>query len=125
MPGGIWETYGASGWGPDGSQAFMEFDYGRVNGCDPGDEGASASCAPARGGEEQNGVAGKRNQTLEIPRRVRDLYEGGSCEWTKFYPDEAMLRKIEWLYRTDYEQYRWYDIREWKERLRKCLERRG
>ncbi len=28
LPGDLWETFGASGWGPDGRHAFMEFDYG-------------------------------------------------------------------------------------------------
>lgn len=30
LPGDIWESFGASGWGPDGEHAFMEFDYGGV-----------------------------------------------------------------------------------------------
>ncbi len=28
LPGNLWESFGASGWGPDGRHAFMEFDYG-------------------------------------------------------------------------------------------------
>ncbi|CAM9890433.1 unnamed protein product, partial [Scytosiphon promiscuus] len=30
LPGGVWEAFGASGWGPDGEHAFMEFDYGEA-----------------------------------------------------------------------------------------------
>jgi len=28
LPGDLWESFGASGWGPEGKHAFMEFDYG-------------------------------------------------------------------------------------------------
>lgn len=32
LPNDIWDSYGASWWGPDGKHAFMEFDYRGVLG---------------------------------------------------------------------------------------------
>lgn len=31
LPGGLWEKYGSSGWGPESNEQFMQFDYGGVN----------------------------------------------------------------------------------------------
>lgn len=31
LPGGLWEKFGSSGWGPESEGQFMQFDYGGAN----------------------------------------------------------------------------------------------
>eukprot|EP00903_Cladosiphon_okamuranus_P010492 g9924.t1 len=69
LPGDIWESFGASGWGPDGKYAFMEFDYGRV----------ASQRALAWAQEEQE------RDVDPLLRRASDLFEGESCEWAEYY----------------------------------------
>lgn len=55
--------------------------------------------------------------------RARDLSSDGSCAWTKYYVDQAMLDKVGRVYVQDFELFGWYDIEWWKERLEECLKR--
>ena len=55
LPGGIWESFGESGWGPDGQHAFMEFDYGGAA-WGTGVGGAQESSAQQQEGTWSSGV---------------------------------------------------------------------
>lgn len=105
LPGDIWQDYGASGWGPHGKDAFMQFDYGgavirSIENVDPGSVG-----------ETLDG--------LGIPSRTSDLFEG-SCRWTEFYTDVEMLETVATLYELDFSLYGWYNIDGWKEEFKRC-----
>lgn len=58
---------------------------------------------------------------LSVPRRARDLFEGDSCEWTKYYSNRGILEKVGRLYAGDYNLFGWYDLDHWMERLDACL----
>lgn len=109
LPWGIWETFGASGWGPNGSQSFMQYDYGTVSAPYHGksvvDWGAS------------NVVSSSPLQPKQS--RVRHLFEGNSCQWTQYY-DEDILLKIKEVYKPDYDLFGWYQVEKWVERWRFC-----
>lgn len=107
LPGGIWDKYGESGWGPEGQHSFMEFDYGKPY-QDSGDSPSDTS--PSSG--------------KVTPRRTRDLFADGSCAWTEYYVDERVLDIVKVLYSSDYKLYAWYEIGHWKERMRECFKDR-
>lgn len=111
LPGGIWEMYGASGWGPNKSQSFMQHDYGTVI--------IQEDISDLRGFEKYT------KPTSHIPlrsNRVKHLFEGNSCGWTKYYNNEEVLLKVLKVYRVDYQRYGWYRINDWIERLQACTQ---
>ena len=110
LPGGVWEAYGASGWGPNGNYAFMEFDYGGVVGA-----GQDNTRVPF---DQGNGWY--LNET--IPRHASALFEQTSCAWTKYYASEEILEAVGRLYSSDFAAYRWYDLNGWRRRLKACLQ---
>lgn len=90
----------------------MEFDYGSIT----------------SNGVHEGGVAedGEKRERLDRvpsvpPRRARDLFEGDSCEWTRYYSDRAVLEKVARLYADDYRLFGWYDVGHWMKRLDACL----
>ena len=117
LPDDIWDSYGASGWGPDGKHAFMEFDYG----------GAWSSSLRGGSGGVGGGGAEEGGGTIPggaMPRRARDLFEASSCAWAEFYGDVATLEKVGKIFGVDYSLFRWYDFDAWRVRLQACLEQR-
>lgn len=113
LPGGIWDTYGVSGWGPNGTYSFMEFDYGAF-------DWEGLANRNLNSGSEQEVDAQSRQSRQRS--QARDLFEGDSCQWTKFYANEEMLRKVQYLYQEDYDMFGWYDVDYWVTRQRVCLE---
>lgn len=107
LPGGVWDTYGASGWGPDGKHAIYSFDYR--------EERATQSF--------QTGEDGLDHHMLT--KRASALFVGESCAWTKFFVDEELLEAVGKLYALDYVKYGWYKLKPWKKRMKACLEERG
>lgn len=114
LPGGVWDDYGASGWGLDGTSSFMEFDYDDVRRNDFFDENMNPDGA-AKGGEQFE--PSKR----EAPHRARDLFEEGSCAWTQYYTHEDLLMKARSIYAADYDLYQWYSVSTWVDRFRLCM----
>lgn len=51
LPGGLWERYGATGWGPASDKAFLEFDYGGAASWLPGYENLGVEDGKTRTGE--------------------------------------------------------------------------
>lgn len=98
LPGGVWDLYGAFGWGPEGDQEFMEFDYGSVI-----SSGTSKNDSPL------------------VPRRSRDLFDNFSCEWANYYTDRGVLETVGRVYANDYREFGWYDLGHWIEELEACL----
>eukprot|EP00903_Cladosiphon_okamuranus_P010491 g9923.t1 len=115
LPGDIWGSFGASGWGPDGKHAFMAFDYGGV---------AWRKSAGVHAGGAQREDTG-RDEDPPLPRRANDLFEGESCEWATYYGGMETLEAIGKLYAVDYNQFRWYQLDPWRERLEGCISRRN
>lgn len=116
LPGGLWGEYGASGWGPDGKYAFMEFDYGSVLRQNKSPTGDDVGVVAGAAGGANDGVEGSSS-----PLRARELFEANSCDWVKFYPDEAMLKRVAALFSIDYDILGWYSLDPWIERLHECL----
>lgn len=112
LPNDIWNTYGASGWGPRGEHAFMEFDYRA--GLLEGDEGRESTVKDGAGSNEKDAAP------RAAPRRARDLFDNGSCAWTAYFPDEETLNKVRSLYASDYDHFHWYGVDYWKQRLKEC-----
>lgn len=117
LPGDMWDEYGASGWGPDGQNAFMEFDYGSVL--------RSDKVLPNTSGGTDGGagdVAGG-----EIPAEspssghAYNLFKADSCDWMRFYPDEDTLERVAALYSMDYITFGWYGLGPWIDRMHACL----
>ncbi|CAN0189359.1 unnamed protein product [Ascophyllum nodosum] len=123
LPGGVWDEYGTSGWGPNSELAFMEFDYGSVLQRDKIDDAgggdSSGSVDNAADGVGEWTQPGK--SSLLPSSRARDLFEAGSCDWTRYYTDEDTLKRVGALYSSDYRLFGWYDLDHWIERLRSCL----
>lgn len=84
----------------------MEFDYG----------------VPALD-EEEEGDEQEAELSYSIPSRARDLFEKGSCRWTKFYSSEEMLLQVGRVYIEDYKMLGWYRIEDWIQRLHECMQR--
>ncbi|CAM9549883.1 unnamed protein product [Laminaria digitata] len=117
LPGRIWQSFGESGWGPDGKHAFMEFDYGTAVRHDVyADQDAE--------GHPSNEAVKQEQSTPTASPRARDLSANGSCAWTEYYADQAILDKVGRVYGVDFEFFGWYDIESWKERLEACLKGR-
>ncbi|CAM9890366.1 unnamed protein product [Scytosiphon promiscuus] len=113
LPGGVWEAFGASGWGPDGKHAFMEFDYG---------EAASAWRSSSSSANEEAGMDVNDDLVTPLPHRARDLFDGEDpCAWVEFYGSLETLEEVGRLYEMDYKYYRWYRLDPWRERLQNCL----
>ena len=75
LPGDIWQTFGESGWGPEGKYAFMEFDYGTAARSDAyADQNAS--------GHVWNEAMHQEQSTPTVLPSARDLSAKGSCAWT-------------------------------------------
>lgn len=104
LPGGLWEMYGASGWGPDATQHFMHYDYGSIS---------------RQIVEQENTIEGTASYT-SIPRRTKQLFEGGSCEWTRYYTNEEILWNVASVYHKDYLLFGWYNINGWINKLHAC-----
>ncbi|CAM9511475.1 unnamed protein product, partial [Laminaria digitata] len=114
LPGDIWRSFGESGWGPEGKHAFMEFDYGTVARHDDREINAG------HGGEAAEEAQQTSGSPIASPR-ARDLFSDGSCAWTDYYADHAILDKVGRLYSADFGLFGWYDLDEWRERLQACL----
>jgi len=107
LPGGVWDTYGASGWGPDGKHEFLAFDYR--------DELATKSFR----------TTGEPDLDRDmLPKKASAFFVGNSCAWTKFFVDKELLDAVGKLYAPDYLMYGWYRLKPWKKRMRACLEER-
>lgn len=122
LPGDIWRDFGASGWGPDGKHAFIEFDYGTVARHHPyatPDRDNGGNQAVEREDNEQ--PSGQTASSPTISPRARDLFSDGSCAWTKYYTDQTILEKVGRLYSQDFDLLGWYDLDAWREKLDACL----
>lgn len=108
LPGNVWNKYGASGWGPNGNQAFMEYDYGAI--------GTQNVTRMTRAAE----VLSDSINHPAIPNHAGHFFEEGSCKWTQYFTNEDILYKIEQVYQADYHLYGWYNISVWIQRLRSC-----
>lgn len=104
LPGGIWDTYGSSGWGPDGKHALFAFDY--------------------REEQAPEGIRTGEDRSM-LPKTASALFVGESCAWTKYFVDEELLEAVGKLYGLDYLKYGWYRLKPWRIRMRACLEERG
>lgn len=118
LPGDIWQSFGESGWGPEGEHAFMEFDYGTVT------EQAVHHADGVAVDITLNEALDQGKSSPIVPPRARDLSSGGSCAWTAYYADHAMLDKVGRLYSEDYDTFGWYDLSLWHARLDTCLKGR-
>ena len=123
LPGGVWDEYGTSGWGPNSELAFMEFDYGSVLQRDKIDDaGGGDSSGSVDNAADGVGEWTQPGKSSLLPSSLaRDLFEAGSCDWTRYYTDEDTLKRVGALYSSDYRLFGWYDLDHWIERLRSCL----
>lgn len=122
LPGQLWENYGASGWGPDGTQAFMEYDYGAIDRQNIRNDGLGRAFNHDASHDWDKQIQAQQiSEPVRIPRNVRDVIDN-SCKWTLYYTDEKILRNVGRAYAMDYELYGWYSIDHWLERLKKCSE---
>lgn len=96
----------------------MEFDYGTVA---QQEEYANHDAAD----QMSDDIVRRKQNTATGLLRTRDLFSDGSCAWTEYYTDDAILDKVGRLYGEDYDMLGWYDIKSWQERLEACLKERG
>lgn len=122
LPDGVWDTYGASGWGPNGKYSLLEFDYGGVFGSNEEYREQRESNASRIG---PNGLG---HDTLASsvmkPQKTSALFSDESCAWMNYFVDGKMLEAVEVLYADDYDKYGWYRLKPWKNRMKACLEKR-
>eukprot|EP00903_Cladosiphon_okamuranus_P010490 g9922.t1 len=97
LPGDTWESFGASGWGPDGKHAFMGFDYGAV-------ASRKSAGVHAEGAQRED----TKRDWDPPPRRASELFEGASCKWVGYYGDMETLEAVSELYAPDYSHFRWF-----------------
>lgn len=98
----------------------MEFDYGTVARHSAYANQDAPEDQPA--GEEQREKPGVHMTSLAtISPRARDLFSDGSCAWTQYYTDGAMLERVGDLYSQDFALFGWYDLHAWQKRLKECL----
>lgn len=128
LPGGIWEAYGASGWGPDGNFSFMSVDVGGVVGASqvfhgyPEMEIGSANSKWKHAEHEASAPAVRIPMNETIPRRASALFSGGSCAWANYYGDLETLEKVGKYYAKDFKMYRWYSFDSWRQKFKACLQ---
>lgn len=116
LPGGIWDTYAASGWGPNGDHAFMEFDYGRAS----RDNQRGPKARVISGEKYGPNEAGTHISSQRFAGRTRDLFQKNSCAWTRYYRNNEILERVGLLYAEDYRIFGWYSIKYWINRLDAC-----
>ena len=120
LPGDIWRDFGQSGWGPHGTNAFMEFDYGTVaRQYTYADRDTTENQAVGR--EENEEASGRTTSASTLSSHAGDLFSGGSCAWTQYYTDLTTLERVGTLYSKDFDLFGWYDVDTWRERLEACL----
>lgn len=126
LPGGLWEAYGASGWGPAGNHSFMDLDLGGIVGASEGYRVQPDLRVDLRDHEvnskDDMASAPAVRMNEAIPRHTSMLFNGESCAWTKYYADLETLERVGKFYAKDFRMYRWYSLDRWRERLKACLQ---
>lgn len=113
----MWDEFGASGWGPDGQNAFMEFDYGSILRSNK----AVATASRGADGVADDVAGGEIPAELPTPVHARNIFKADSCDWMMYYPDEDTLERVAALYSMDYSTFGWYGLGPWIERIHACL----